>query len=48
MMQTEGIFTAQSDLIEDFFGNRVIVSRILPETGTFLDHLHFVSTTFRL
>ncbi len=42
MMREEGLFEKAGDLIDDFFGNRVIVAGILPETGTMLDSFHYM------
>jgi len=42
MMQEEGLFSKPGDLIEDFFGTRVMVAGILPASGTVLDYFHFI------
>ncbi len=42
MMQEEGLFSKPGDLIEDFFGTRVMIAGILPETGGMLDYFHFI------
>ncbi len=45
-MLDENLFKKEGDLLDNFFGNKVIVSRILPATGTMLDDLHFVGKEF--
>jgi hypothetical protein len=47
MMQEEKVFKNPGDRVEDFFGNRVIIAGILPETKTMLDDFHFVGTEFQ-
>ncbi len=47
-MIAEKIFTKEGDVINDLFGNDVIVSRILPETKTTIDNLHFVWEDFKV
>jgi Cu+-exporting ATPase len=42
MMREEKLFANEGDLIDPFFGTRVIVSRVLPATNSFLDRLHFI------
>ena len=46
MMIDENIFKKEGDILEDFFGNKVMVTKILPQTGTMLDDLHFVGKEF--
>jgi soluble P-type ATPase len=46
MMLDEKLINKEGDLLENFFGNKVIVTRILPETGTILDTMHFVGKEF--
>ena len=46
MMMDEKLFSNEGDTIDDFFGNRVIIARILPETKTSLDNLHYVTSEF--
>ncbi|MBI5414240.1 copper-translocating P-type ATPase [Candidatus Peregrinibacteria bacterium] len=46
IMLSENLFTKEGDLLDDFFGNKVIITKILPSTGTLLDEMHFVSTEF--
>ncbi|HMN19733.1 MAG TPA: heavy metal translocating P-type ATPase, partial [Candidatus Moranbacteria bacterium] len=48
MMIREGLFQKEGDRMENFFGNDVIVSGILPQTGTVLDEFHFVPSEFKL
>jgi Cu+-exporting ATPase len=47
MMREEKVFKNPGDRVEDFFGNRVIIAGILPETKTMLDTFHFVGTEFQ-
>lgn len=47
MMREEKVFKNPGDRVEDFFGNRVIIAGILPETKTMLDDFHFVGTEFQ-
>ena len=47
VMMEENIFEKEGDLIPQFFGNDLIVSMILPETGTGLDEYHIVGEEFR-
>ena len=42
MMIEEKIIQKQGDRLENFFGNKVVVSSILPQTNTILDSIHFV------
>ncbi|MBI5421585.1 hypothetical protein HZA44_00420, partial [Candidatus Peregrinibacteria bacterium] len=42
MMIGKGIFKKAGDTIENLFGNAVIISGILPKTGTMLDDFHYV------
>lgn len=48
MMIDENLFLEEGDTLDDFFGNRVIVAGILPETKTTLDIMHFVGMNFTL
>jgi len=48
MMIAEGIFRNAGDIIENFFGNRVLVAGVLPSTGTILDLLHFVPAALKV
>jgi Cu+-exporting ATPase len=48
MMREEKLFAKQGDLIDPFFGTRVIVSRVLSTTNSFLDRLHFVDKEVKL
>ena len=48
MMREEKKFAREGDLIDPFFGTRVIVARVLPATNSFLDRLHFVDREVRL
>jgi len=45
MMREEKLFQNVGDRIEDFFGNRMIIADIFPETGTVLDNLYFVKVS---
>ncbi len=47
IMKQEKIIAKEGDLVEDFFGNSVIIAAILPETGTILDNFHFVGPDFK-
>jgi hypothetical protein len=47
-MREEKLFAKQGDLIDPFFGTRVIVSRVLSTTNSFLDRLHFVDKEVKL
>ena len=42
MMQQAGLFKEEGDTIEGFFGNDIIVSRILPLTNTEFDMMHVI------
>jgi hypothetical protein len=42
MMKEEKIFSKEGDILNDFFGNKAIISGILPKTETPLDYFHFV------
>jgi hypothetical protein len=42
MMKEEKLFNEVGDRIENFFGRKVIVAGILPETQTFFDQLHYI------
>src|SRR3989339_21065 len=46
MMIDNGLFSDSGDVIENFFGNNVVVAGVLPETGTVLDMMHFVGQGF--
>ena len=48
MMIENGLFTNAGDVIDGFFGNRVLIAGILPKTDTILDQLHFVPATLRI
>lgn len=41
-MMDEQLFKKEGDTIRGLFGNNVIVSRVLPETGTELDNMHYI------
>ncbi len=43
MMREEGLFENPGDLLQDLFGRPAMIAGVLPETGTLLDGLHFVS-----
>ena len=42
MMIEEKLIQKQGDRLENFFGNRIVVSGILPQANTILDSIHFV------
>ena len=42
-MMDEQLFKKEGDTIRGLFGNNVIISRVLPETGTELDNMHYVA-----
>ncbi len=42
------LFSKVGDVIENFFGNNVMVAGILPETQTILDAMHFVGPGFEI
>lgn len=46
MMKKEKLFSKEGDTLENFFGQNVIVSKVLAKTDTVLDNLHFVSSEF--
>lgn len=46
MMKKEKLFSKEGDTLENFFGQNVIVSKVLAKTDTVLDNLHFVSGEF--
>jgi hypothetical protein len=46
LMRKEKIFKREGDLINDFFGNDVIVAGILPRTDSPLDNFHYVKPGF--
>jgi len=48
MMINKGLFTNQGDIIDDFFGNRVIIAGILPRTGTILDQFHYIPASLNV
>ncbi len=48
MMIEAKLLEKTGDIIEDFFGNDVVVAGIVPETGTLFDMMHFVGPEFRL
>lgn len=48
MMQAEKLFNQPGDVINNLFGNDVMVAGILPETKTVLDQMHFVGPDFTL
>ncbi len=48
MMIDNKLISKTGDVIDNFFGNNVIVANILPETKTFLDSLHYVGQGFEL
>jgi len=48
MMKEAKLFAEEGDLLDDLFGNRVIVSEVLPETGSVLDNFHFSDADLRI
>lgn len=42
MMKEAGLLKNEGETIEGFFGNDIIVKKILPATDTVLDYLHFI------
>jgi hypothetical protein len=42
VMQKNKLFVSEGDKIAGFFGNDIVVKKILPETETLLDQLHFI------
>jgi hypothetical protein len=48
IMKEEKLFTDTGEFMENFFGNRVLIQKILPKTNTLLDNFHFVGTDFKL
>lgn len=42
MMKKNKLIQNEGDTINGFFGNDIIVKKILPETGTLLDEMHFI------
>lgn len=48
LMQKEKQFEKEGNVINDFFGNEVLVSRLLPKTNTLLDTFHFVKAGFEV
>ncbi len=48
MMIEKGLFKNPGDVIDGFFGNRVLIAGVLPKTKTILDQLHFVPGTLRI
>lgn len=48
MMIEAGLMERSGDLIEDFFGNKIVIAGIIPETGTLFDMMHFVGPEFKL
>jgi len=48
MMIEKKLIAKPGDIIDNFFGNNIIVAGILPETKTSLDMMHFVGPGFSL
>lgn len=48
LMLKEKLFSKEGDQISSFFGNNIIVSQVLPKTGTTLDSILFVRDDFTL
>jgi hypothetical protein len=48
MMIDAKLINKADDMIDDLFGNAVIIAGILPETKTSLDMMHFVGPDFEI
>jgi soluble P-type ATPase len=48
MMIDKKLINKQGDTLDAFFGNKVIIAGILPETKTILDQFHFVGDRFTI
>ncbi len=48
MMEEEGLFKGEGDLIKDLFGNDVVVAAVLPPTNSPLDQMHFAGPDLKL
>ncbi len=48
VMREEKLFEKEGDIIENFFGNNVLIAGILPKTNSLLDNFHFVGTEFQI
>ncbi len=48
MMISEKIFSQTEDILYNFFGQSVIITRILPKTETVYDDFRFVTKGFLL
>lgn len=48
MMQDEDLFKKEGDLLVDFFGTDMFVSKILPTTDSVLDTFHYVKSGFEI
>lgn len=48
MMIEAGLIEKEGDTVNGFFGNDIIVSRILPETGTEFDMMHFIPAEMKI
>ncbi len=48
MMIDNKLISKPGDVIDNFFGNKVVIASILPKTGTALDMMHFVGPGFEL
>jgi soluble P-type ATPase len=47
MMKEEKLFNTTGDVINNFFGNRAVVSGVLNSKGNLWDSIHFVGPTFK-
>ena len=41
-MKSENLFKEPGDVIQDFFGNTVVIVAVMNETGTALDMMHII------
>jgi len=48
MMREEKKFANVGDIIDQFFGTRVVVTRVLPATDSFLDRLYYIDEEVKL
>jgi len=48
MMIAERLFTKEGEILNGFFGNDVVIIKIIPRTNTWFDHMHFVGEEFRV
>ena len=48
MMKKEKLFNKEGDLLNEFFGNNIIIGGILPKTDTVLDNFHYADKDLSL